>query len=53
MGSETTPASNSQDSTDMPVKTTFRDHIALNLGASHVFSTWLLTGILRGIFALS
>ena len=36
-----------------PAKRTFRDHAALKLGASHVFSTWPPSVILRGNYALS
>ena len=40
------PASKSQDSADMPVKMTFRNHVALKRRASHVLNTWLLNAIL-------
>ena len=53
MATSPRPASKSQDSADMPVKMTFKKHVALKLRASHVFSTSLQNVILRGMSAVS
>ena len=45
--------SKSQANSDMLVKMTFRNHVALKLKVSHVVSTQLLNVILRGMSALS
>ena len=50
VGSEPRRASKRQDGADMPLRMTFRSHVALKLRASHVCSTCLLNVILRGIY---